>query len=217
MKSYRVVLTEARRKAEAKPKAALSKVANDTLTIYGYDVIGEDFFGEGITPKMISEVLDSETYSKIMLRIDSPGGDPFAASAILNLLKSTGKPITAVIDGLAASAASLLAMAADDIRMGEGSMFMIHNAWTIAAGNATELRKVADDLEHISATMRDIYVARTGLSADEVQQIMNGETWLGPAEAIDKGFADGMVEHEAPAPEPATASRARLERELAIL
>jgi ATP-dependent Clp protease, protease subunit len=221
-KPFKVLLAEHKQRKASRPEMSLTKVSGDVLTIYCYDVIGEDYFGEGIGPKRIAEALDAEKFASITIRIDSPGGDPFAASAMLNLLKSQGKPVTVIIDGLAASAASLLAMAGNEILMGSGSMFMVHNPWTIGMGNSTDFRKLADDLDAIGATMRDVYVARTGLKADELQAMMDAETWLSPQESIDKGFANGMLEApepEPPAPEPpkSNAFRNKLEHELSLL
>lgn len=223
MKPYPVLLKEARQKALMAPASmSLSSTDNRVLTLYLYDTFGADWFGEGITAKKVSEILDSETYDSVTVRINSYGGDPFEAVAILNLINAKAKPANVVIDGVAASAASLLVgIAGADVRMGEGSMLMIHRPWTIALGNDDELRKVADDLTKIGNTMREVYVARTGLSADEVQAIMEGETWLGPAEAIEKGFADGMVEKPA-APEKeadpsASITRMLMEHELSLL
>ncbi|HZR66606.1 MAG TPA: head maturation protease, ClpP-related [Terriglobales bacterium] len=165
----------------------------DTLTLYCYDSVGETMFGSGITASAVAAKLDDKTFKAIHLHINSPGGDPFEATAILNLLKGTGKPINVTVDGLAASAASILAMAGDTIEMGEGSMFMIHAASSIALGNAGELRKLADTLDKVSNTMAETYAARTGLPVAEITALMNAETWMDAKEAVAKGFADSIV------------------------
>lgn len=183
-----------------------AKVDAGVLTLHVYDIIGADFFGDGVTAKAIAEKLDNSTFSSITMRINSPGGDPFEAIAILNKLKSTGKPINVIVDGLAASAASILAMAGDRVVMGQGSMFMIHNAMTMSFGNASDMRKMADTLDAVSGSMRDVYVNRTGLKADKVQAMMDAETWLTAAESVSNHFADEVISEENPEAKAVAAS-----------
>jgi ATP-dependent Clp protease, protease subunit len=171
-----------------------AKANSDELVLEAYDVIGADFFGEGITVKSVSDALKSAgEYSKVTLRINSPGGDLFEGVAIYNVLRGLGKPVNVLVDGLAASAASLIAMAGDSIEMGEGSMIMIHNAMMLAMGNGTELRKAADVLDTVSASAADIYVSRTKLEKSDVTTMMDEETWLSAQEAVDKGFATAVT------------------------
>lgn len=166
-----------------------SALQSEVLTLHIYDGIGADMFGEGITAQQVAEELTAKTFSGIVMRISSPGGDPFEAVAIYNLLRSQGKPITAIVDGIAASAASLLAMAGDTIQMGQSAMLMIHNAMKLTFGNATDMRSAADTLDKVSSVMRDIYVKRTGMSGDQVQHMMDAETWMNADEAVKLGFA----------------------------
>ena len=164
------------------------------LTLYVYDVIGQDLFGDGVTAQAVAQKLDEAgDITSIALRINSPGGDLFQGVAIKNLLQSKNIPVTAYIDGEASSAASIIMLAADKIVMGEGSTIFVHNALTFTVGNAAELRRTADDLEKISGEMNAMYVARTGLSADIVQALMDAETILTAQDAITKGFADEMA------------------------
>jgi ATP-dependent protease ClpP protease subunit len=122
------------------------------LTLEVYDVIGADFFGNGITVNSVSDALQSAgDFSSVKLRINSPGGDLFQGVAIYNYLRSLGKPINVVVDGLAASAASLIAMAGDKREMGDGAMMMIHNAMMIAMGNA-KLHSRSNRTEWMTAT-----------------------------------------------------------------
>ena len=123
------------------------------------------------------------------MRLNSPGGDAFEGVAIFNVLKNYGKPVNVAVDGLAASAASIIAMAGDTITMGEGSMLMIHNAMGIAMGNASDLRQLADTLDSVSASIADIYVTRTGNSKTSVLDMMSAETWMSATEAVKNGFA----------------------------
>lgn len=164
------------------------------LELQVYDVIGADFFGEGITVGNFSDAMkEAGEYSSIKLRINSPGGDVFEAVAIYNLLRNAGKPVNVVVEGLAASAASVIAMAGDQVTMGEGSVMMIHNAMMMAFGNAAELRKSADVLDTVSGSIADIYAANTGLAKADIQKLMDAETWMDAEESVEKGFADAIA------------------------
>lgn len=177
-----------------KDKAALvsfkaSANAGD-LVLEMYDVIGEDFFGQGITINSVSDALKSAgAFDSITVRLNSPGGDLFQGVGIYNLLKSQKKPVKTVVDGLAASAASLIAMAGDKREMGEGAMMMIHNAMALCGGNASDMRDMATVLDTVSASAAEVYVAATGMDKKQVQKMMDAETWLGAQECIDCGMA----------------------------
>jgi ATP-dependent Clp protease protease subunit len=167
---------------------------SDTLLVYCYDVIGATMFGDGITASAVADKLGSVgNFNNIEMRINSPGGDPFEAIAISNLLKSLGKPINVTVDGLAASAASVLAMAGNSIQIADNGMVMIHNAAAATFGDAQAMRAMADTLDKVSGTLVDTYVARTGLQAGEVKAMMAAETWMSASEAVAKGFADSIV------------------------
>jgi ATP-dependent Clp protease protease subunit len=167
-----------------------AKANADTLTLELYDIIGADFFGEGITAKKISDALISAgTFSDIVLRINSPGGDLFEGVAIYNLLKSQDKPVNVMVDGLAASAASLIAMAGDTCVMGDGACMMIHRAMAVVGGYADDLRKCADVMDTVTDSASDIYVARTGMKKKKVLELMTAETWMTSQEAVYEGFA----------------------------
>jgi ATP-dependent protease ClpP protease subunit len=164
--------------------------------IYLYGVIGASWFGDGITAKQFSDDLKAlKGVDGIDLRINSEGGDVFDGKAMYTLLRDHGAEITVHIDGLAASAASYIAMAGDDIRISEAGFMMVHNAWGGAVGNAEELRRLASLLDTIDGTIRDVYAARTGLPAETVAELMAAETWMTAAEAKEKGFADTVVEN----------------------
>lgn len=169
---------------------------DNTLTLTVYDVIGADFFGNGITAQSVQEALDGD-YSDITLRVNSPGGDAFAGVAIYNLLRAQGKPVNVIVDGLAASAASIIAMAGDSITMGTGSMMMIHPAQGMALGDAKEVREFAETLDKVSDSIADIYVQRTANSKKAVTDMMNAETWMNATEAQDKGFASSVSKQQA--------------------
>jgi ATP-dependent Clp protease protease subunit len=166
----------------------------DNAEIYLYGVIGGDWFGEGVTAKQFADDLKAlGAVKKIDLRINSEGGSVFDGKAIYSLLNEHKAKIVTHVDGLAASAASFIAMAGDEINMAEGAFMMIHNAWMLAAGDAREFRKQADMLDTVNGTLVDVYAARTGMDAKKIQTMMNDETWMTAQEAIKNGFATNMV------------------------
>lgn len=132
----------------------------------------------------------------INLHINSPGGSVFEGIAIYNMLKQNSARINVYIDGLAASIASVIAMSGDAIFMPSNSMMMVHNPWVMAIGNASELRKQADDLDQITKSSVQTYLAKAGDKLDEktLTQLMDDETWLTAQEAVDYGLADEVME-----------------------
>lgn len=165
------------------------KNEGDTASIYVYDAIGSYF---GIEAKQFVNDLNSIKAPNISLHINSPGGDVFEAKAIASAIKQHPAKVTAYIDGLAASAATTIALAADEVVMAEGAFFMIHNAWSLAIGDGAEMRKVADMLDKISDSIANEYVAKTGASKDQVNSWMNAETWFNAEEAKAQGFIDSV-------------------------
>lgn len=130
--------------------------------------------------------------------INSPGGDVFEGNTIMNMLKRKKCTKNVYIDGLAASIASVIAMAGDNVIMPSNSMMMIHNAWTIVAGNANELRKLADDLEKVNSSIRQTYLDKAGDKLDEetLINLMDNETWLTAQECYDYGLCDQVGENK---------------------
>jgi ATP-dependent protease ClpP protease subunit len=146
----------------------------------------------------VSEAItEAGDFSSIALRLNSPGGDLFEGVTIYNLIKSQGKPVNVIVDGLAASAASLIAMAGDTCTMSDGSCMMVHNAAGLAMGYAADLRKMADVLDTVTGSAADIYVARTGVDKTKVLALMAAETWMTPAEAVAAHFATAVSEDKA--------------------
>jgi ATP-dependent protease ClpP protease subunit len=174
-----------------RPFFAADMRQDGTLELLCYELIGEDVWtGDGVTAKLVKQQLDQAPQcSDILLRINSPGGDVFEAIAIVNLLRSQKKPIEVRVDGLAASAASIIAMAGDKIIMAPNAMMMIHNAWTFCVGEAAELRRTADELEKISGVIAGTYVRRTKHQLSEITAMMDAETWMTADEALTGGFA----------------------------
>lgn len=160
---------------------------SDEATIYVYGAIGDYY---GIDPQSFVRELGAIAASIIHLRINSPGGDVFAARAMKTALEQHSAKVIAHIDGLAASAASFLMLAADEIEISEGAFVMIHQPWTYAVGSADELRASADVLDKVGLAIVGDYVRRTGKSEDEVLAWMKAETWFTADEAIENGFCD---------------------------
>lgn len=171
----------------ARPAA---EVAGDEATVYLYDAIG--YWGVEASDFVKDlKAIDAKT---INLRINSPGGDVFDARAMKVALEQHPAKIVAHIDGLAASAASFIMLAADEIRIADGAFVMIHKAWGLAIGNADEMRATADLLEKVDGSIVNDYVAKTSKTADQVKAWMAAETWFTSAEAVEHGFADVVAE-----------------------
>lgn len=166
--------------------------SNGNLTLDMYDFIGDRYDSNGITESMVSNALNTNASKSVTLNINSPGGDAFAGVAIRNVLTQSGRKVNVNVVGLAASAASIIAMAGDTITMHTGSMMMIHPAQAMAMGDATAMRTMADTLDTVTASIADIYVAKTGLDKSKVLDMMNAETWMGGDEAVANGFATGV-------------------------
>lgn len=159
-----------------------------------FDVIGaDDWSGGGITAKSVSARLREIGDNPVTVQINSPGGDMFEGIAIYNVLRQHSKPVTAKIVGVAASAASIIAMAADKIEIGAASFLMIHNCWVVAAGNKADFLDVAAYLEPFDKAMADVYASRSGQPASKCADWMNAETYMAGAVAIERGFADALL------------------------
>lgn len=164
------------------------------LMLYG-DISEYSWWGDEVTPKQFKEDLDAlGDISELKIYINSGGGDVFAGQAIHSMLKRHSATKTVYIDGLAASIASVIAMAGDKIIMPKNAMMMIHKCWTIAAGNADDMRKMADDMDKIDESIIATYVEKTGLEADDIIELMTDETWMTAQDALDYGFADEIEE-----------------------
>ena len=161
----------------------------------------ESWFDDDVTPKMFSEELNSDG-GDVTVRINSPGGDVFAAAQIYNMLReysaSKGK-VTVKIDSLAASAASVIAMAGDEVLMSPVSMLMIHNPSTIAAGERRDMEQAINMLDAVKNSIIEAYHKKTGLSEKALSDMMNDETWMNAGMAIKKHFADGYIGDKIPA------------------
>lgn len=161
------------------------------LQLYG-EIADSTWWGDEVTPKDFKADLDSlGNISTLDVYINSPGGDVFAGQAIYSMLKRCKAQINVYVDGLAASAASLVAMAGDKIIMPENAMMMIHNAWTIVQGNANDLRKQAEAMDKVDASIKTAYLSKApDLTQDKISEMMDAETWLSAQDAVDLGLAD---------------------------
>lgn len=162
-------------------------------TVYLYDIIGEDWYG-GVSAKDFVPKLAALDVDTIHLRINSPGGDVFDARAMAQAIKQHPAKVIAHIDGQAVSAATYVAIAADEVEAADGSFFMIHNAWTIQMGNAKDFREQADLLDKVDASISADYERKTGKSPEEILAMMAATTWMTSAEALAAGFVDRLAE-----------------------
>lgn len=179
---------------ETKPEGSwysIKALSRGVAEILLYDEIGM----WGITAQQFARELKAlGDLSLISLRIHSPGGDVFEGTAIYNLLKHHPARVEAHVDGLAASMASVIAMAADTIYMPENALMMVHRPWGIQGGEADDMRRYADLLEKIEGTMVAAYMAKTGKSEEEIKALLKAETWMDGREAVEAGFADLLTE-----------------------
>lgn len=173
----------------------------DKAEIWIYEFIGKDFWtGEGLTAKDFQKDLAEIKASQIDLHINSPGGDVFDGNTIYNLLKQHSATITTYIDGLAASIASVIALAGDKIFMAENALFMIHNpqGGLFVFGDEQDIEKesgkILDILRKVKGSIINTYVKKANLTEDEIKTMMNEESWLSANEAIEAGFVDEIVD-----------------------
>ena len=152
----------------------------------------ESWLDDEITPKQFKSELISGS-GDITLWINSPGGDVFAASQIYNMLMDYKGNVTVKIDGLAASAASVIAMAGTRVLMSPVSQIMVHNPMTVAIGNAEEISKAIDMLSEIKESIINAYEIKTNLSRDEISKMMDSECWMNAKKAVELGFADEIM------------------------
>jgi ATP-dependent protease ClpP protease subunit len=184
-------------------KAVRIDNAADEATVWVYDVIGD----WGVSAAELVPAIESISAPAITVRVNSPGGDYFAGVAIANALVRHPAAVTVHVDALAASAASVIAMAGDEIVMHPGAQMMIHDALTVTMGNAAEHTKTATLLDSASQDIAGVYAARSGLhDAEHFRAQMRAETWLTAESAVAAGLATRVAEREAPAAEVTDAS-----------
>lgn len=190
--------------AQAKAKRPLNTViaaangdSGPEATIFVYDVIVSDAFWGGVAAEDFVKAMAeaSVVADTIHIRVNSPGGDVFAARAMEAAIRGCPKKTVAHVDGYAASAASYLALSCDEVEIAQGGFFMIHKAWCFTMGNSEDLLATASLLEKIDASLADTYASETGLEKKKCEEMMAAETWISSQEAVDLGFADRIAEN----------------------
>jgi ATP-dependent Clp protease protease subunit len=182
---------------------------SETAELYLYGTIRQAYWWDDedeeniISAKGVKNALKNLKGKNINVHINSGGGDVFESIAIGNLLKQHDGKVNIVIDGLAGSGASVVAMAGEKITMFPNSMMMIHKAWTFAMGNANELRKTADDLDKIDSAVKASYQNRFVGTNEELEDLIAEESWLTAEECLAFGFCDEIIEEETAKEEPA--------------
>jgi ATP-dependent Clp protease protease subunit len=167
--------------------------ASGERTLYLNGPIAEEtWWGDEITPKQFKEELEAEN-GAITVWINSPGGDVFAAAQIYNMLMDYSGAVTVKIDGIAASAASVVAMAGGEVFMSPVSMMMIHNPSTIAWGDSDKMRRAKEMLDEVKESIINSYELKTGLSRAKLSHLMDNETWMNANKAVELGFADKIL------------------------
>ncbi|WP_312905394.1 head maturation protease, ClpP-related [Stutzerimonas nitrititolerans] len=164
---------------------------SDTITVYG--VIGEDWYGEGVTLKRIDAALRAIGERDVTVYINSPGGDMFEGIAIYNRLREHSHKVTTKVLGMAASAASVIYLAGTERQVASSAFLMIHNCWTFLAGNRHYLRDVADDMEEFDAAMADLYAETSAQPVETMAEMMDDETFIRGKRAVDLGLATGLL------------------------
>lgn len=178
-------------------RAAANESGVGELLLYG--LIGPDdgmgWLFDEITPKDFAADLEAlGEISELRVFINSEGGDVFAGQAIHSMLKRHSAHVTVYVDGLAASIASVVAMAGDRVVMPSNAMMMVHSPWTIAAGNAGEFRKMAETLDQVRESLIAAYQGKTSMDREELLGLLEAETWMTAEEAVEFGFADEVEE-----------------------
>lgn len=171
---------------DVRPRAA----ANQPAEILLYDEIGL----WGVTAKAFTQALATAGPGPLTLRINSPGGDVFDGLAMFSALNQHDGPVNVVVDGLAASAASFLALAGSTISMAPNAFLMIHNAWGVVVGNKGDMTDTADVLGKIDGQLASLYAQKTGQGQDAIATMMDAETWFTAQEAKDAGFIDTILD-----------------------
>lgn len=161
-----------------------------------YEQIGSDGWSEGMTSKRIAGILRSIGSQDVTVSINSPGGDFFEGIAIYNILREHPHKVTVKVVGLAASAASVIAMAGDDIHIAKTAFLMIHNAWAFVIGNRHDMVDASDVLGEFDGAMSGLYADITGMSNKATAQMMDDETWISGQNAIDLGFANTLLSED---------------------
>lgn len=184
-------MTEPRRLMNRRGEYSIRNSADSVTEILLYDEIGEDpFFGGGVSAKQFVQDVQAVTTPELHLRINSPGGNVFEGITMLNALRRSKAKVTAYVDGLAASAASVVAMGADEVVMSRNAEMMIHEASGIVMGNSADMQQMADLLSQSSDNLASVYADKAGGTVKQWRDAMAAETWYTDKEAVAAGLAD---------------------------
>lgn len=170
-------------------------VETERVLVLNGEIASESWFGDEVTPKQFKDELNSGK-GDIVVWINSPGGDCLAASLIYTMLMEYKGQVTVKIDGMAASAASVIAMAGTKVCMSPTSMMMIHNPMTLAMGDKGEMTKAIEMLDAVKESIINAYEIKTGLRRNKISEMMNNETWMDCKKAIELKFCDEMLKRE---------------------
>lgn len=170
--------------------------SSERVLLLSGPIDSSSWIGDEVTPQMFRDDLNAGT-GDITVWVNSPGGDCTAAAQIYNMLRDYKGKVTVKIDGIAASAASVVAMAGDRVLMSPVSMMMIHNPSTIAMGNSADMQKAIEMLDAVKDSIINAYRLKSGLSRSKISQLMDDETWLDANKAVELHFADGVIERDA--------------------
>lgn len=162
-----------------------------TLVLNG-EISDETWYGDEVTPALFAKELNAGS-GNITVWINSPGGDVFAAAQIYNLLMEYKGDVTVKVDALAASAASVIAMAGTTVLMSPVAMMMIHNPITVAIGDSKEMQKAGEMLEEVKEGIMNAYEIKTGMDRKKISHLMDAESWFNAKKAVELGFADGIL------------------------
>jgi ATP-dependent Clp protease, protease subunit len=171
-----------------------AKASAKEAEIWIYEEIGDDWYGGISAAQFVKDLKALGDLEKITLRINSPGGNVFDGIAIYNVLKQHKAKVVTYIDGYAASIASVVAMAGDEIYMAQNGIMMIHNAWALVVGNAENLRKNASELDKIDEAILSTYMTRVKKEKETICQMMADETWMSADECLEMGFIDSITD-----------------------
>lgn len=163
-----------------------------SVLVLNGEISDETWFGDEVTPKLFKSELD-KCQGDIAVWINSPGGDVFAAAQIYNMLMDYPHNVTVKIDGLAASAASVIAMAGTEVQMSPVAMMMIHNPMTVAIGDSAEMQKAISMLDEVKESIMNAYEIKTGLTRARISHLMDAESWFNAKKAVELGFADTIL------------------------
>lgn len=169
-----------------------NKAEEERMLLLNGEISDETWFGDEVTPKLFAKELNAGT-GNIIVWINSPGGDVFAAAQIYNMLMEYKGDVTVKIDALAASAASVIAMAGTTVLMSPVGMMMIHNPMTIAIGDSKEMQKAGEMLDEVKESIMNAYEIKTGMNRTKISHLMDAESWFNAKKAMELGFADGVL------------------------